>query len=673
MISVSQEYKEIMLRPIRNRAYISVGIGIVNQSAQGGAKASGDFAYWSNGNVFNTNKDRQEYATLEQNRTKADGSMLFPPENDELMQLADNGLITNELLGQIRVDFGSTYAIKGITIDFGASYPTKFEITTVEKTLTYENAVEKFSTTDVLGDTDYIVIKPISMIGGQQRLHIKSILMGVGLNYVNSQTKSFSLNESTSPISAELPSKDISYSFYDEENRFNVDDDNSFIDYLETMQKLTISFGLELDSGDVEWHQIAATYLKDWKSQKGIVSISATDRLSQMEDNYTLGNKIYDRTAYQEAESILQDAGLQPDEYFIDEYLNDVQLHNPMPENSHKECLQLLANACRCVLRENEDGKVMLKANFAIVIDPEELTISTNSQSEWSKVNNIIVGSEIEYADLTSDFFRMDGTQYFMPEDQDYLETGFVSGEISDIFGKFQENPIVTIKLPASYTYFGINVNFGGNPPEEVVVHTYNNSENIENVKFYGLKKESFLFHEFLNFDEISIEVIKTKPNNRVLIQKVAFGDLSDYVLTRTNMLENPIGYKEKRVKEVDVKIYTFTNDEEGNAKEVEDNVFFKKAIGEVGEIKTVSNPLVSTQEHAELIADWVGNYFSNNISYSVKYRGEPRLSASDIIHMESQKKSNLQVEITNQKLSFNGAFSGELEMRRALKTSEVL
>ena len=81
-----------------------------------------------------------------------------------------------------------------------------------------------------------------------------------------------------------------------------------------------------------------------------------------------------------------------------------------------------------------------------------------------------------------------------------------------------------------------------------------------------------------------------------------------------------------------------------------------------------MENQLVGTTEHAEILAEWMGNYYANNISYEVKYRGEPRLMAGDIVHMESEKKSNVQVEVESHKLSYNGAFSGSLELRRALK-----
>lgn len=667
MISVSNEYKQVMSRPNRNRAFISVGIGIINQNAQEDGKVNGDFSYWSYGNVFNSNQSRVEYATLEENFMKADGNMLFMPENDGLMQLNYNGITTDNVLGAIRIDFSEIYSIKGITLVFGSAYPTEFTVETAEKTLTYENSSESFVTNDVLGDTNYIIITPISMVGGQQRFRLQSVLMGVGLQYSNAQTKSFSHDDFVSSISEELPSESMSFSFYDENGLFDVDDESSFIDYLETMQKITLSFGVELDSGEIEWHQVATNYLKDWKSQKGVVTLSATDRLSQMEDEYSLGSKIYTRTAYQEAESIFADAGLQPDEYFIDDYLNDVTLTNPMPVGTHKACLQLLANACRCIIRQNENGRIMIVANFSTVLDPSDMTVSTNGVAEWSNTDNIFIGTGLSYADMTLDFMKADGAMYFLPEDETYLKTSYVSEQVADKNGLFEVNPQITLQLPASQTYYGINLAFLGNVPQEMVVHTYSADKLVGSFTFAELKLTTEIAHEFANFDKMVLEFTKGYPQNRVLVDQISFGSLSNYHLTESNMFEHPIGYKERRVKSVKVKVFTFENDENEQPIEVEDNVFVSRVVHAVGENKILQNPLVSTQEHANLLAEWIGNYYANNISYEVRYLGEPAVHASDIIYMENSKHGNIQTEVTSHKLSFNGAFSGNLELRRAL------
>ena len=668
MISVSSQYKEIMSRPKRNRAFISVGIGIIDQNAQASGTANGAFAYWSKGNIFDANKKNIEYATLEENYMRADGEMLFLPENNELMQLNTNGIATDSIMGLVRIDFPKMYDIKGLTINFGSAYPTELQIETAEKTLDYSNNSSQFVTMDVLGDTDFIIIRPISMVGGQQRLRIQNILMGVGLSYMNEQTKNFSHKDFCSTISEELPSENTSFTFFDEENRFNVDDDNSFMAYLEEMQKVTVSFGLELDNGSVEWHQIATNYLKSWKSQNGVVTLNATDRLAQMKEKYEKGFKIYERTAYEEAKSILTDAGLNPDEYYIDEYLKDVILTNPMPKKNHKTCLQLLANACRCILKQDENGRIIIRANFANVIDPEDITILTNGHTNWSEPRNIIIGSEVVYADLTRDFLKADGKMYFLPEDETYLDTGYVSEQVGDADGLFSVNPTITIQLPAAYTYHGVNVDFGGNPPSEMIVHTYKYEEIVESVSFTDIVEKNFLIHEFKDFDKMVFEFTKGYPDNHILVNRISFGDLSDYTLTKLDWMKFPVGYKETRTKLLRVKIFSYQNDEKGNPKEVEDEVFAERIIGAVGVTKTLQNPLISTEEHAQLLAEWIGNYYANNVYYTVKYRGEPRVMSTDIIHAYSDIKNNMQVEVTQNDISFNGTFSGNMEYRRALK-----
>lgn len=668
MISVSNQYKEIMSRPKRNRAFISVGIGIIDQNAQASGTANGAFAYWSKGNIFDANKKNIEYATLEENYMRADGEMLFLPEDNELMQLNTNGIATDSIMGLVRIDFPKMYDIKGLTINFGSAYPTELQIETAEKTLDYSNNSSQFVTMDVLGDTDFIIIRPISMVGGQQRLRIQNILMGVGLSYMNEQTKNFSHKDFCSTISEELPSENTSFTFFDEENRFNVDDDNSFMAYLEEMQKVTVSFGLELDDGSVEWHQIATNYLKSWKSQNGVVTLNATDRLAQMKEKYEKGFKIYERTAYEEAESILTDARLNPDEYYIDEYLKDVILTNPMPKKNHKTCLQLLANACRCILKQDENGRIIIRANFANVIDPEDITILTNGHTKWSEPRNIIIGSEVVYADLTRDFLKADGKMYFLPEDETYLDTGYVSEQVADADGLFSVNPTITIQLPAAYTYHGVNIDFGGNPPSEMIVHTYKYEEIVESVSFTDIVEKNFLIHEFKDFDKMVFEFTKGYPDNHVLVNKISFGDLSDYTLTKLDWMKFPVGYKETRTKLLRVKIFSYANDDKGNPKEVADDIFAERIIGAVGVTKTLQNPLISTEEHAQLLAEWIGNYYANNVYYTVKYRGEPRVMSTDIIHAYSDIKNNMQVEVTQNDISFNGAFSGNMEYRRALK-----
>lgn len=673
MIKASNAYKSAMQKKIRDRAYISITLGVVNGDAQNTAYFDGDYAYWGNKVLpFRNDAEYTEYATLEQNYMRVDGQMYFlPRETSGLYQLRNAPLTTQNVMETVKVAFTQEYSIKGLTIDFGKYYPTSFKIVTDEKELIYTSDKHDFSTTDVIGDTTKIQIIPISMVGGNKRLRVEKIVMGVGLTYRNNDVSTSSFEEFVNGISAEIPYRKLSVTILDKNNVYNVDDDNSFINFLETGQKMEFSYGMVLSDDTVEWHKKATMLLTDWNSKKNQMSFTANDVLSTLEDNYTIGNKIYDRTAYAEAISILTDVGFEPDEYFVDDCLRDVNLHNPMPEASHKECLQLLCNASRCILFVDSDGRVNIKANFANVIDPEDMQVTSNGTAWWGNATNVLYGNNNVYAELTRNFMRVDGSQLFLPRNTGTAieQTGYVTSNVSDENGLFSENPVLTLKLPAAYTYYGLYISFQGNPPKEMKVSTYNGDTLLNTFKYDDLKEKSLLNDEFENFDSIRFEITRAYPKNRVLIDKISFGDLSDYELKKDCMTENPYGYAERKTKDVFVKIYTFQNGEDNTPQVVEDNVYLKKTINNSGEIRYCENQLISTEDHARTVAEWLGNYYANNISYDVQYRGDPVLEAADIIFMESDIVNSLQVEVETHKLNFNGAFSGSLQLRRAMRT----
>lgn len=132
MQKVSKAYKESMKSSLRERAYIMVSFGLINQEAQSKAKIEdGDFSFYSNAdNIFGETTNNAVYATLEENFTKVDGSMLFLPRSGSYI---NTGLISEKLLTQavfeltINLNIEAT-DFKGITIDFGENYPVDFDI-----------------------------------------------------------------------------------------------------------------------------------------------------------------------------------------------------------------------------------------------------------------------------------------------------------------------------------------------------------------------------------------------------------------------------------------------------------------------------------------------------------------------------------------------------------------
>lgn len=686
MITVSDLYKETMNKNIRPRSYISVSVGVINHDAQNSSKVddSSESLYFSNKKLlFGSNAEIKPYLTLDENYILTDGSQYFPPRNDENAQFLDTGFVCASVGQSVKITFDNPYTIKGLTIDFGTGFPTRFKVITAHNEYIYDNYDVEFTTTDVFDNTNYIIIKPISMLGGEQRMRINKFLAGIGLVYTNQDVSDSSYSSSISPVADELPAIDFSVTVLDPQNRYNIDDSNSFINFLETKQRVSVAYGVDVGNEQIEWVNKAKLYLDSWESKKGTMTFNAVDYFAFMEDEYVLGNRIYTRTAYQEAESILADCGMTEDDYILDECLKDITLTNPMPECTHKEALQLIANACRCLLYQNADGKIVLQANFANLLDVDNVSIMAENEAEWSKKDNVLDDEEIvEYAELTYNFISLDN-KLFLPKDKNYGHTGYVSSEASNHQGYFANNPKISLILPAAYQFFSMIIDFGGNPPQEMIIRTYyRGSVTNEFVVTEMTNKNDFAL-DYGRFEKIEFEITKGCPLNRVLVNHIELGDLTDYTVVRDNMFDNPTGYADRKTKDVYVKIYTFENesrtikDEDGNEieeiypKEIEDEVYFQKNINVVGENQYVENPLVSTKEHASMLADWFANHFKNNNEYDVSYRGEPRISAGDIVFFESEIAGILQTEILDERLNFNGALRGDLKLKKALKNAE--
>lgn len=665
MIEVSEQYKQVMNQPIRNRGYASVSLGVVNQSAQGSARVTSNVDSFSAGNIFASNQDLVTYATMEEDFIACDGSMVCMPEENQYLP---NGIATMTRI--VDVAFDKAYAIKGLTIDFGVLYPTSFKITANGTDYTFANSSPIFSTETNFGTISGFKITSLGGLGTQRRLRIRSILMGVGLSFTNENIESIELEENVSHISAEASYSDLRVTIFDKNKVFDVDNEDSFMNYLEPLQPIKVSMGIDLDvnGGSQEWLQIADLKLKTWSNQNGKVTFSATDKLSHIEDEYE-NLTLTSRTAKEEIEAILADCGYDVSEYLIDDYLDSVYITAPIQKASHRDCLQTICNAFRSIFYVDENGILQFRANFSEVVSPSEITVNTSSQSVIAKPVNTINGTDVrEYADMSTNMIKANSSTLLLENSASRpSNSGFVSANMSNSSGTFTTNPYIELSFNAHFSYYGIYVDFGGNVPQTVVIKTYSNNVLLNTYTHNsGITENNFFNDDLLNFNKLRIEITKSDAYSRVLINNIRFSSNTNFRIGKDQMLANPIGTVEQKVKEVRVKIYSYELDDDNVPQVVEDNVYLTQTLNPSGTIKTCENPLIDTQEKAELLLTWLSNYFASNVSYSVSYRGEPRLQGGDRITLESDYKNNLQVDIEKKKLTFNGAFGGSLELRRA-------
>ena len=737
MQKVSKAYKESMKSSLRERAYIMISFGLVNQEAQAKATVdNGSYAYYSNkDNIFGEHIDDTVYATLEEEFTKVDGSMFFLPRATEGGRYYDTGIVSDKLVSEARCEVIislNTIAtdFKGLTINFGENYPVDFDIVgSTGQTIEFRgNTKSKWSTEEVLENTTYIKLVFYKMKNPQSRLRIYSIMFGYGLVYYNDSVMSSALDSYVSPIGADVPQFDFSVTLKNYDHYFNVDNPNSAINYLETGQEMDIMYGYQTPGSDtIEWIQGNHLWCSEWESDDNTATIRCQDIFRNMDGEYVKG--LYSATGksyYALAEEILKDAGIS--EYYIDPRLKKLYSNNPIPRVKYKEALQIIANACRCVLTQSRDGKVQIKSNFM-----PSASIATNGEETYSNAANVLTDTpKVEYATLAGNYTPTDGTMFFLPRNgKAALTTGYVSKEISGANGTFTRNPVVTITMEAIRAYYGLKLVFGTALPAAFTIRTYKGGEPVNE---YPVEKDeinitSIILRDFDDFDVMKIEFTKTaEPYNRIVLNYFSLSDVVDFTMNRRDMTSSPKAIKQELIKEVIVPCYTYQeNNREENivyedidvvAGEVEtyyiqdpsygykvkldevegkatvvawSNYFVTIKFNVTGSFKlevqgyrykivekyaTVSlnargktvkwkNPLISNTTMANELAAWLADYYTAGIEYEYDTRGNPELDATDIVYQENEFHDGMRVNIYRHTVNFKQAFSGRVTARR--------
>ena len=736
---VSKEYKEAMQLPFRNRAYIRVSIGVVNSDAQNNAvlDEETEITYYSDGKKpFDGYTVTKPYATAEQNFSKVDGSMYFLPKETDGYSFYNNGIVTNDILGAVYISFGGLVGldIKGLTIDFGECYPTQFTIQSDSGTKSYENDKQLFTTEDSFDGSSYFVITPITMLGGQDRMRIYQMMFGIANTFSNDKVINCSLKDYVSPISETIPSMDVSLTVDNQDLYYSPDNPESAIAYMEIGQEVKVAFGYDVTgNGDIEWLPETTTFLNTWSADDVQAKFTATDRFYQLTDTYYKG--LYRKsgiTLYDLALDVLNDAGIEDErEFYLDPYLKQITVYNPLPAVKHSEALQIIANSGRCALYEDRANKIHLKASFV-----PDMEVSVNNKTDYSRIDNLLKDNKKDaYAIASNDFSRVDGSLFFMPKDGSYKETGYVSNSIADADGNFTENPVITVTLESGFTAFGMIINFRNVAPQEFVIRTYYLSVLQDTYAVQNPDTEYITDYQFNDFDKMEIEFTKGHPNARITIDNILIGDVTDYRLTRArDLMDNPTGTRQEKIKMISVKKTNYRESQEGFkelitekvtlTEEMEHTVYFSiasygfkasvKDNSSIGvqivdssnyfvtvkfskatagtEIELViqgyeyvadesyyrvthnpngqeiewSNPLISTDEQAKDLEEWIATYYLGDVDYDISWRGDPRVEANDLFYLELKNREDALIRSYQNELSFNGSWSGSMKARKA-------
>lgn len=741
MQKVSTAYKNSMKEILRERGYIKISFGVVNLEAQANATIEdGDYTYYSNDStVFDDGNDDTVYATLEEDFTKVDGSMYFLPREDDAANYYNTGLVSNGLVSDGQVEVGVDLNIvatdfKGITIDFGENYPTDFDFV-LDTGLIVEvrdNTDSEFYTEEVMEDVTSFVIVVYAMKNEQTRFRIYSIKFGYGLVYTNDSITDSSLEMYVSPIGEDVPQIDFSVTLINYDQYFNVDNPNSVVNFLETGQEMDIYYGYQIPDSDIEWIKGGHLLCSEWESDDYKAIIRCQDIFRTMDSEYYKGTyQSSGISLYDLALEVIEDADIE--DYYIDSHLKTLYTKNPLPRVTHKEALQIIANAGRCTLSQDRDGVIQIKSNFA-----PDATASSNGETEYSNVENILTDdTKDEYATLIYNYVTADAGMYFLPSDSSNanLNTGYVSSEMSDADGLFTTNPIVTIVQEAACKYYGLKMTFGYAIPSGIIFRTYLDGELVDEYEVTDeITKTFILLYSFSEFDTMEVEFTGTEePYSRIVLNNFAFGDTTDFTMERLDMTSSPTAIKQELISNVVVSCYSYqatgTNDtlvsEEitvsadgeqqtyylgdacyGYAATLDESSsgvsivasgayyvtlefdtagdyqlditgyrytivekYSTNTLNSRGTSVSWANPLISDMDMADDLAEWLGDYYSAGIEYEYDTRGNPEIDANDIVYQENDFVDDMKVCIYRHTINFANSFSGSVVARRQVSS----
>lgn len=737
MQKVSKEYQASMSSPLRERAFIQVSFGLINQTAQTEAKlrASNESYYSSSASVLTFGANNVEYATLERNFTKVDGSMRFLPREDLDVIYHDTGIVSENTLETeefaLLVNFGSEeISFKGFSIDFGYNYPTEFKIFTNNgKRLDITNNDKSLWVTDETFDkVRKITILVRKMKYDGCRVRIKSLQFGLGLVYGNEYVLDSSLESYVSPISADIPQIDFMVKLKNDDKYFNVDNPKSAINYFETGQQLSVMYGYKLpDSNNVEWVKGGQLVCTEWESDDNTATIRGTDLLRGLDREYSMGQYSSVGVSYYDVlTSLFREMGIK--KYYIEPRLKLLKLKNPIPRVKLKEAIQLLANACRCTVFQSRWGEIQIKSNYI-----PELSISSDDGDRMSNLANVLKpGQKVEFARLDRDYTTVDGSMFFANRTGvSRRPVGFVSNRATDSTGEFANPVKIAAMMDNIRAYYNVNIEFGNTLPSLLTIDTYNNGANTNTftVDSSEISKKMSVIRDFGECDKMVFSFEETaKPNNHVVVRRIGLETATNFTVTRRDMLSSPKAIKQESIKEIIVPYYTYQESDKVDVLISEDievsqnqvityyfdspcydfnvlvddrsnlasvvsksnyaislryqvvgkhkleikgrkyNIIEKQvgvSLNTRGRVIKWSNPLLSDEQMANQLLQWLKEYYTSGIEYEYDTRGNPELDANDIVNQENEFHPDMKVCICKYNMKFANSFSASVVARR--------
>lgn len=714
MQKVSQKWKDNQNKTLVSESDIEISLKLTDPDAYEDATAedNGHIEYSdTNYVVADGDKNIHPYATLERNLWLLDGSREILPDND----YGSVGYVGSEFCGTDRVftntpvlsiSFSQIHSnvLQGITVRWSAflnEYAEEFVITayngdTVVATKTVSDNTEVLSVVSMdIVNYDKITIEIIKWSIPYRRARIDEIFIGVLHIYSKKSIFSYNCSQNVDPISAELPKAEVSFSVDNLDGSYNPYNNEGLSKYLMERQEINVKYGYKLDTG-YEWISGGKYYISEWNAEQNGMSadFKARDLLEFMTGTYHKGLYNPNGTSlYDLAEDVLRDADLPLNsdgsvKWVIDERLKDIYTIAPLPIDTHANCLQMIANAGECVFYQDRQGTLRLESvpvrsnlfnvNNLTHLYPDGSGYMWENADIYTCVMPVQYGVIYYITSLYNTNINVYAYTKTYPEKRTtiYDESG-VAGE-SSLWG---EGTTIQVTPPSEDCRYLVMAFYWENKGFARTFEDIANSIYVERSTFdYGIthfnsySKSGLSLSKPLKQVDVPLYNYSVATEQSELFKGVLnVNGTTDVIITysgaATNVLASVTGgtlnsatyYTNACVLNITAagEVSIIVN---GYSLETS-SVQISTISSAVGEIVSVDNPLITSQDRAIAVGKWVETYMRNRMTLSSSWRADPRLDALDMVDNENDYGSN-KVIMTKVDFTYNGAFRGSGEGR---------
>jgi hypothetical protein len=178
-----------------------------------------------------------------------------------------------------------------------------------------------------------------------------------------------------------ISANEISIILNNESKKFDVNNEQSPLkNLLKPNRRIRPWLGVEIND-EIEWVPLGTFWSLDWDSPDDTVEaiVTARDRMELLrKGTFQSSQAQQNKSLYQLAEQVFQDAGLTADEYIIDTKLQNIIIpYTWFKPVSHREALRIIAEAALAVVYADRDGKICIEF-FALTGTTTDLVITDN-------------------------------------------------------------------------------------------------------------------------------------------------------------------------------------------------------------------------------------------------------------------------------------------------------